>query len=354
MIQDPRVFDDGFDDVELLHREGEMEEVLKRIVGSLTDSEILLSGPSGVGKSLFAQKALDELEARRSVDRIKIKCLGKTRAAIFRSLLEAHPNGPDTVAQTRATDSVQEEFEEIVDRKTVIVLDEGDDLPYTDAVGDLLAMPDVTVVAIVHDATDWLSKLEIDDGHAFDIGHIKLDHYVTDELADILERRARQGFFRPDIVSRTQLRDLADDVAGVARNGIQRLWGAANIADEREHLTIHDEDIQDGEDRAWRRIRRLNLESLPVHHRVLYAIVHEAGEISGEALHERYDEVADVIYQGEPAQPIGERARREKFQKLREYKLVDYEGPTRDRTYWVIDEDVEPQHIELPESVSTR
>lgn len=151
--------------------------------------------------------------------------------------------------------------------------------------------------------------------------------------------------------SSTQLRDLADEVAGVARNGIQRLWGAADIAQEREHYRIHDKDIRDGKERAWRRIRRLNLESLPVHHRVLYAIVHEGSPISGEDLHERYDEIAEEAYRGEPAQPIKNRARRAKFAKLVEYDLVEFEGPTRARTYRVIDEEVEP-NLGLPQTVT--
>lgn len=54
------------------------------------------------------------------------------------------------------------------------------------------------------------------------------------------------------------------------------------------------------------------------------------------------------MYQGTPATPIGDRDRRKKFPKLVEYDLIDYQGPTRDRTYWVIDKDADPQ-IELPQ-----
>jgi hypothetical protein len=80
---------------------------------------------------------------------------------------------------------------------------------------------------------------------------------------------------------------------------------------------------------------------------VLYAIIHEAGELSGEELHDRYEEVADEIYAGSPVQPLGERARRGKIPKLEAYDLVDYDGPTRDRLYWVTDEDVQSV-VELP------
>ncbi|SDR25460.1 Cdc6/Cdc18 family protein [Natronobacterium texcoconense] len=349
MIADPRAFDDGYDGVELLHREGEMRDLFERVTGSVGSGDVLISGPSGVGKTLFAHKALDRLETRRPIHRVHVNCLGKTTAGIHRAVLEAHPNGPETVPRTTATDSVRRKLHDAIDRETVVVLDEGDDLPETDAVGDLLGFRDVTLIVITHDKKRWLSRLDVDDGHSFDRGHVKLERYGIPELTEILRRRARQGFHQPDVVSGDQLRYIADGVAGVARNGIQWLWGAATVAHEREHVTIHTDDVRDGKERAWRRVRELNLESLPTHHQVLYAIVHEAGEISGEKLHDRYDEIKDDVYRGVPACPIGERARREKFPKLREYDLVDYEGSTRDRTYWVVDESVTPR-LELSSS----
>jgi hypothetical protein len=39
----------------------------------------------------------------------------------------------------------------VVTGETIVVLDEGDDLPQTNAIGELLAIENVTVVAIVHD-----------------------------------------------------------------------------------------------------------------------------------------------------------------------------------------------------------
>ncbi len=81
---------------------------------------------------------------------------------------------------------------------------------------------------------------------------------------------------------------------------------------------------------------------------MLYAIVHDAGEIAGAELHECYEAIADETYAGGPVHPIGERARRGKFPKLKEYDLVEYdESTTKDRVYSVIDINVEPV-IDLP------
>ncbi|WP_265112245.1 Cdc6/Cdc18 family protein [Halosolutus halophilus] len=348
MIADPRVFDDKFIPPNLLHREDEIEQLLRRFTTGPCDTDALISGPSGVGKTLLAKKAVDRLQRQTGVTRVFVDSLGKTTGGVLRAVLEQHPNGPDDVPRTMTVDVACRELRDAIDDETIVVLDEGDDLPETEAIGELLAIADVTVVAIAHDGTDWLSRLDVDDGHPFDQEHVELDRYRVPELADILERRARQGL-HGDVVSRAQLEAIADEVAGVARKGIQSLRAAAELAHDRGHLWIQDRDVDDAYERAQHRIRELNLESLPYHHQVLYAIVHEAGELSGEELHDRYDAVADAVYEGTPVCPIGERARRNKFPKLEAYDLIAFDGTTKDRVYEAIDPTIEPV-VELPDN----
>ncbi|SFS63529.1 Cdc6/Cdc18 family protein [Halostagnicola kamekurae] len=347
MIADLRVFDDEFVPPDLLHRENEIEQLLRRFTTRHpAESDVLISGPSGVGKTVLARTAVDHLETQTDVTRVFVDSLGKTTGGILRAMLEQLPRGPNEVAQTLPTRDVCREIREAITSETIVVLDEGDDLPQTNAVGELLAMANVTVVVIAHDGTDWLSRLDVTDGHRLDQGHLELGRYGVDELADILERRARQGL-HGEPVSRAQLEAIADEVAGVARHGIQSLRSAAVLARERGHRRVRDRDVDDSYEHARHRIRKLNLSSLPFHHQVLYAIIHEAEELSASELHDRYDAVSGDIYAGSPPQPLGERARREKLSKLAEYDLIDYDGPTRDRLYWVIDSDVEPL-LELP------
>lgn len=99
------------------------------------------------------------------------------------------------------------------------------------------------------------------------------------ELADILERRARQGLQR-DAVRRPVLELIADTAAGVARVGIQTLRAAAEIATGREAHPIPAAIIPEAHELAEQRIRKENLRSLLVHHHILYALVSEAGQIS--------------------------------------------------------------------------
>jgi len=63
----------------------------------------------------------------------------------------------------------------------------------------------------------------MDGSHSFDGDrHIQLRRYGTDELVDILEGCANRGLAK-DLVTRDQLRTIANHVAGVARLGIQSL-----------------------------------------------------------------------------------------------------------------------------------
>ena len=53
------------------------------------------------------------------------------------------------------------------------------------------------------------------------------------------------------------------------------------------------------------------------------------------------------MYFGRDLTPIGGRARRNKISKLREYDLIDYQGPPQNREYFVLDESIEAP-VSLP------
>ena len=57
-------------------------------------------------------------------------------------------------------------------------------------------------------------------------------------------------------------------------------------------------------------------------------------------VHGRYEAVADRAYDGEPVEPISERDRRRKLDKLLEYGLVEETAPNRHGAYVSVDERV--------------
>lgn len=179
-----------------------------------------------------------------------------------------------------------------------MILDEPANVHHHDVIERLHRVLQISVVAICHDPQSWLAKIPMGSSHSFDGDrHIQLQRYGTEELADVLEARAKQGLAK-DLVTRDQLRTIANHVAGVARFGIQSLYAAAEIAVERSHETILPADIGDSYDRALHLIRQSNLNSLPLHHHTLYELIRVDEEISTSELHGRYENATEQLYAG--------------------------------------------------------
>ena len=131
------------------------------------------------------------------------------------------------------------------------------------------------------------------------------------------------------------------------RETLAALRAAAEIATKRGHGEIKPGDIDDSYAQARHRIRQLNLQSLPFHHHVLYALIHAADRLDAGTLHERYDTVAEAVYADYRATPVGKRSRRNKLQKLIAYDLILRDGPDHDPIYAVVDRDVNPE-LKMP------
>ncbi|GAB7010434.1 Cdc6/Cdc18 family protein [Halorubrum trueperi] len=324
MIRRPEVFHDETPPPALRHREAQVQELIRLLHRACSDHNqgALLAGPSGVGKTVLGRTVLDEFGREFGTQWTWIQALGTTTGELFR---EAIRGAGGTVANNAPNDELPERLREtLAGDELLILLDEADDVSGTDAVGQLTSVPGVEVVVICHEPDDWLARSEPRVRQYLHGGRIELDRFGVDELADILRDRARVGLV-DGVVTSSQLETIADDVAGVAREGIQTLRAAAESAVEREHGRIHDDDVDDAYERARSRIREANLTSLPFHHLVLYELIREAGEVTGRQLHARYEEVEEQVYANRERMPISRRDRRNKLDKLRAYDLIERE-----------------------------
>jgi len=244
MITDPRVFEDEYLPRELRHREGPVEELSRAFDPALDGAradDVLIAGPSGVGKTVLARHTLGKLEAYAAVDHVHIECLGTTTGEVLRSALREHHAQVD-VALNTPVDELREQLRDVVDHPYILVLDEADALPDTETLEYVTRVPEVSIVAICHDADRWVARVPSTVRRSIS-GPIELDRYGVDELSSILRARADQGLPRGAVTDK-QLRTIADEVASVARFGIQSLRAATEFTSDRRHGRIQEIDVE--------------------------------------------------------------------------------------------------------------
>ncbi len=189
---------------------------LRRLLGHMgkaarLDSNILLTGESGTGKSFFARE-IHRLSPRVEEDFITVSC-----PALPRELLESELFGHERGAFTGATSSRAGRFEQA--SKGTIFLDEIGDLP-----------PDLQ--------PKLLNVLQ--DREFFRVGGSKLlktDARVIAATHVDLRRRVEEGEFREDLYYRLNiielripaLRERSEDISDITRGILDRIAGRRGV-----------------------------------------------------------------------------------------------------------------------------
>jgi len=348
VLWDESVFRDGWVPRRLERRDDEQEQLaaaLRPAVQGEPPADVVISGPSGVGKTALAKCQLEALRLEADVCSTHVQCLGTAAGEICRQLVREHPRG-GSPAHTAPVKDVRADLAAITERPYVVVLDEADDVCRTDLLAWLEEIDAVATVAICHDIDEWLGHL--DAATARGRRHIPLETYSVDALASILAQRADLGL-RQGAVGRQLLERIARRCAGVARTGIQTLFEAAKRASEDRRATIEEADIGPAAEAARRRIRASNLSSLPVGHLLVYHLIQQAngGQLSASELSRQYDDIAADALADHPATPAAPATRRRYLSKLEDYGLVTSTGENRHRTYLALDPD-----LAIPERVT--
>lgn len=343
MIRNERVFDEEHVPDRLQHRDAECQFLAEAFEPALHGDQphdVLVHGPHGVGKTVLTRHTFDQLHRRVDVQYAHVDAMGKSTAGIVRATLQELGADPDLNA---ATEDLCLQLRERVDEPVIVVLDEGDDLPTTDALARLTDVPLLGVVPVVHDPDEWLARVDDKIRDALHGKTLELNRYSVPELADILEPRVRGGLLTT--VDRRYLEGIADHAVGQARKGIQTLRAAAKLAGQR-NCRVEAVPVDEAHQVALRRIRQANLNSLPFHHNVLYELIRDAGSLEPGELHRRYEEVAEEVYRGRGSVPIGNRQRLHTLEKLESYELIERAESQHDE-HRVLDFEVESELIDL-------
>jgi orc1/cdc6 family replication initiation protein len=330
MLTNERVFEEEFVPAEVVHRHDEVTAVSEALApierGGPTEVTFLF-GPTGAGKTCVARYTAGQLtECHPNVEVVYVNCWQEyTRFRVLYRLLEGLGETHGVHRGSTAKDELFARLRETVEDPYVVILDEADQLADDEVLYDLYRVPEVSLVPITNAERDLFDTL--DDRVRSRLGpgrRVRFDRYTTDQLTDILARRAEVGL-APDAVDEPALRRIADRAAGDARVAIRTLRAAVARAAEQGCDRVTDAVVDAAVPRAGRTVEQSALDRLSDHQRVVFDVVAQRGPIDPGDLYEAYTErVTD---------PRSKRMVRKYLRQLEQYDLVESHGENRGRTY---------------------
>ncbi|USZ67383.1 orc1/cdc6 family replication initiation protein [Halorussus salilacus] len=335
MITDARVLRTGFVPHEVEHRDAEVTH-LTEILAPLTDGDpadtTLLLGPSGVGKTCLAKHTAQKLRQEvLDVEYQYVNCW--QNFSEFRTLyriLEGLGKTIDIHRQSTPRDELFERLRTYDGPPCVVILDEADQLEDKNLLYHLHELPQFSMLLIANREQElFASADERLTSRLTGCERVRFDRYAPDELVSIMDARVRAGL-EDDVISREQLRRVADAAAGDARVALSILRTAARQAHRNYEPEITDEIVDASIPRARAERHQKDVETLKPHQRTLYEIIEEHGEISPSDLYEEYKSRMD--------DPKTDRTVRNYLSKMDQYDVIEAEGTSRDRTYRAVSE----------------
>jgi len=334
MIRDARVLRAGFVPREVEHRDAEvnhLSSVLEPITNGEPADTAIVTGPSGAGKTCISQFVTERLrEEILDVETTYVNCWRNyTRFRTLYQILDDIGATIDIHRQSTPHDELVDRLQQHDGPRTVVILDEVDQLEDPSLIYDLHSLPQFAIICIANKEEDLFGR--VDDrlvSRLRSSEHVRMDKYRDKQIYDILSARSKWGLDE-NVITDDQLYQIADAAAGDARLAIGILRTAASTADRENHDRITDEILYDAAEDARAQIRQKSLDSLTPHQRAVYDIVRDHGPVRPSEIHDRYTEEVD--------DPRTKRTVRTYLSKMEQYNLLEAEGTSRDREYSLAD-----------------
>lgn len=330
MIEDARVLREGFIPSDVVHRDAEVN-TLSRVLDPVTDGDpadpVLITGPSGVGKTTIAKFVVNRLrENALDVEAIHVNCWQSySRFKAIYNILEGLGKTVDVHRQSTPHDELLDRLAEYDGPPVIVTLDEADQLEEARMVYDLYRLDTFSFVLVTNSEEELLAGIDERVRSRLQTAEtIQFDRYHVPELTDILAQRVTHGLI-PDAISRDQLTHIADAAAGDARVGLSILRSAARQAERESATTITQAHIEAAIPEARQEVRTKNMESLRQEQRLLVEILTDHGEMPPRELYAKYCDRVE--------EPRTKRTIRSWLQKLTHYNLVEAHGSGPSRTY---------------------
>ncbi|EMA69271.1 Cdc6/Cdc18 family protein [Halorubrum kocurii] len=334
MIRDARVLRAGFVPREVEHRDAEvnhLSSVLEPITNGEPADTAIVTGPSGVGKTCVSKFVTERLrEEVLDVEATYVNCWRNySRFRTLYQILDDIGATIDIHRQSTPHDELIDRLQQYDGPRTVVILDEVDQLEDPSLIYDLHSMEQFAVICIANKEEELFSR--VDDrlvSRLRSSEHVRMDKYHNEQLYDILSARTKWGL-EEGVITDNQLYQIADAAAGDARLAIGMLRSAASTAARENHEAITNNILLDAAEDARAQIKQKSLDSLTPHQRVVYDIVRDHGPLGPSDIHDRYTEAVD--------DPRTKRTVRTYLSKMAQYNLLEAEGTSRDREYSLVD-----------------
>ena len=334
MIRDARVLRAGFVPREVEHRDAEvnhLSSVLEPITNGEPADTAIVTGPSGVGKTCVSKFVTERLrEEVLDVEATYVNCWRNySRFRTLYQILDDIGATIDIHRQSTPHDELIDRLQQYDGPRTVVILDEVDQLEDPSLIYDLHSMEQFAVICIANKEEELFSR--VDNrlvSRLRSSEHVRMDKYHNEQLYDILSARTKWGL-ENSVITDDQLYQIADAAAGDARLAIGMLRSAASTADRENREEVTNDILRDAAEDARAQIKQKSLDSLTPHQQVVYDIVRDHGPLGPSEIHDRYTDAVD--------DPRTKRTVRTYLSKMAQYNLLEAEGTSRDREYSLVD-----------------
>lgn len=334
MITNARVLRPEFVPGELHHREGQIDFLASVLQPhSPTGDNVLISGPSGVGKTTIAKHMVDRFETQ-SLDARSgyVHCIqDSSTAAALHKLSRDTRLGADLRLEGTSKSTYLNRLREH-DGTIICILDEVDNLADRMILQSLYDLANVRLVLICIDEDVLFNGIDSRiRSRLRSMEKLRMESYSHDEVIDILWGRIDAGL-RSDRVDEQAVEHIADLAAGDAREAIALLRRSARSANDR----ITPEVVAGVRTETEAELDDLLRQKLGTHHQILYDIIRSEGEIPATKLRRRYEDRA--------SNPKSRSTRRRYLTSIENYGLIESSGAGKGTVYRATSASVRVSH----------
>jgi orc1/cdc6 family replication initiation protein len=287
---------------------------------------LLIHGPPGTGKTAITEYVIEDLKQYEDIEKFYVNCFDEeTKKDVLYDLLEEPYEVP---RQGSSISEVKEKLKEkIKSQKSIIIVDEVDQITSGDILYFLSSFMEVPVIMIANDPNVFAYFDDRVQSRLTDVKKLEMKKYSHKQLKNILERRARYGL-KENAVKKEVITKIAEKSGGDARKAILTLKEAAYNAEDQGNEKIKKENAKSAIKSAQAKQRQVNSERLSKDQKTLKKILEKAEEPKQmNHIYTKYQESSEI------EKPKTKRTIRRYLKKMEHYEFVESQGKASAREY---------------------